>query len=108
MLTARISARFGCLSSAPLTLRCLFLQIDGVALRHGASLSIDYLRLGSGWLVSILASSPHLFFGGFVCLNESQVPLLSYYTIFATLALPTAVVAVCNNPLFWLVRRSTS
>ena len=44
---------------------------------------------------------------GFGCLGENQAEFLSYYTIATSVALPMAIVAVCNSGILWFVRRSS-
>ena len=86
---------------------CRFLAIV-YAMKHlFRSSAFTWLCIGFGWLIGILTATPYLVLDGFICSDESQLLFLSYYTIVVTLALPMAILAVCNNRIFWFVRRST-
>ena len=71
------------------------------------SSAFTWICMATGWLVSLSLAVPYLFCNGFGCLDKNQVEFLSYYTIATSLALPMAIVAVCNCRILWFVRRSS-
>ena len=71
------------------------------------SSAFTWICMATGWLASFSVGVPYLLLDGFGCQGENQVEFLSYYTIATSLALPMAIVGVCNTRILRFVRRST-
>ena len=71
------------------------------------SSAFTWICMATGWLVSFSLAVPYLVFDDFGCSRDPAAGFLSYYTIATSLALPMAIVGVCNTRILWFVRRSS-